>query len=181
MPTAPGYRQAPPEGAPPGSWQLQAGCVLGQEWGACEDLSQPLLVTGAAGGLNLNPGHQQNNGACKQPQLGAWADGLQGRPPPLERSWGFWEERAEEGLPRPSPLPGQFIPRSAGMGHPRDFRPQQNFQGIFSSGPPWDCRSKWETPGCHHRWKELGASPGLGPCARIPAKPPWTGGRAAFA
>ena len=143
---------------PPGSWQLQAGCVLGEEWGACGDLSQPLLVTGAAGGLNLNPGHQQNNGPCKQPQLGAWAEGVQGRLPTLERSWGFWEERAEEGLLRPALLPDQFIVRSAEIGNPRDFSPQQNSQRIFSSGllgHPWDCRSKWESPGCYRRWKEL--------------------------
>lgn len=71
MTTALDYRQAPAPGdgtprqlAAPGRM-----CAGGGVGGRVGELSQLLLLTGAAGGLNLNPGHQHNNGPCNQPQL----------------------------------------------------------------------------------------------------------------
>lgn len=64
------YKQVPSgSGTPRQLAALSRMCVQGEGRGTCGDLSQPLLITGAAGGLNLNPGHQQNNGPCKHPQL----------------------------------------------------------------------------------------------------------------
>lgn len=109
----PGLQAPLPSGvALPGSWQFQAGCVLGEGWGACGDLSQPLLVTGAAGGLNLNPGHQQNNRPCKQPQPRARVEGMQGRQPTPGRSRasgrrGQWRVPGGPLLSLISSLPGQ--------------------------------------------------------------------------
>ena len=126
--------------------------------GACGDLSQPLLITGAAGGLNLNPGHQQNNRPCTQPQLSARVEDVQQTHSTLGRSRGFGRRRQGRVPQRPSSLPHLFPARSAEIGNPGDFRSQQNSQRIFSSGllrPPWGCGAQWECPGYSHKWKEL--------------------------
>ena len=122
--------------APPrqGSWQLQAGCVLEEGWGACGDLSQPLLITGAAGGLNLNPGHRQNNGPCKQPLSSEPGQRAFRGGSPHWGGAGASGSSSQGASPRPSPLPDQFLARSAEIGNPGDFRPQQNSQRSFSSG-----------------------------------------------
>lgn len=59
---------------------------------------------------------------------------MQGRPPTLERSRGFWKEGAVEGPLRPFSLLGKFLAKSTEIGNPGDFRPQQNSQSLFSSG-----------------------------------------------
>lgn len=109
----PGLQGGPPEFAPPSPPPPAAGSsrqdVCWEEWGACGDLSQPLLVTGAAGGLNPNPGHQQNNGPADR-LLWAWGQGVQGRLP--AGGAGASGRRGREGLLRPlfSPVrswPGQ--------------------------------------------------------------------------
>lgn len=56
MPPALDYMQALPGSIPPRQPAAPGRKCAGGGGGACGDLSQSLFVTGAAGGLNLNPG-----------------------------------------------------------------------------------------------------------------------------
>lgn len=56
MPPALDYMQALPGSIPPRQLAAPGRMCAGGGAGACGDLSQSLFVTGAAGGLNLNPG-----------------------------------------------------------------------------------------------------------------------------
>lgn len=179
MPTALDYRQASQRVPPPNP--LAAGSsrqdVCWEEWGACGDLSQPLLVTGAAGGLNLiqdtsktmgpanslgsEPGWRVCRGLCHAGEVLGLLEGGE---------WG--------GLLRLSFLPHQFIARSAEIGNPRGFRPQQNYQRSFSFDPHG-------TVGLRGRVQAIAIGGGNGGAITGPPTPGWdptkTGCRPALA
>lgn len=148
MPPALDYRQAPQRSRPPPAPRqlaAAAGCVR-EEWGACGDLSQPLLVTGAAGGLNLNPGHQQTMGLQTAPLRAG--GGRAGAAATRERA-GLRKEGGG-GSMRPSP-PHRFIARSGIeiQGNSDLSRTTEH----FPSDPHGAVDLSGKHPGNRHRWR----------------------------